>query len=155
MNGKPHAPRRIGGIDIAEIPGGHRKGYRPFRRAKRGGGNKIINNLRHDPRPVDRIDRRQVKILAQLFIGKHRFDDILAVIERAFERDVMHVRRIDACHLPTLHFRGAALRMQDEDIDIFTRLAGLNRGAAGIAGRRADNRDALTLLFQHIIEQPP
>ena len=49
---------------------------------------------------------------------------------------------VDRRHLPALDVRHAAMRVEDEDIDLIEALEGLDGGAARIARGRADDRGA-------------
>ena len=63
---------RIRSKYIAEITSWHREGNGPIRRADGNGGVKVIDDLGRDPRPVDRIDRRQTRGFPELCVSKHR-----------------------------------------------------------------------------------
>ena len=154
-NRQAHAPRHPGGQHIAEIPGRHRKRDLPVRPAQRQGGGDKIGRLCRDPRPVDGVHRRKLLLHAEWRIGEHRLHQILAVVEIALDGDVAHVRRRDRGHLPALHLAGAAVRMQDDDVDPRTIREGLDGGRAGVAGGGADNGYSLVSLAQYMVEQPP
>ena len=57
-NRKTKLGRDIAGIDIAKIPRRHHEARRPGRGAEGERSVSVIDCLRHDPRPVDRIDCR-------------------------------------------------------------------------------------------------
>jgi hypothetical protein len=113
---QPHRPRRIAGIDVAEIARGHGEHHRPVRRAEPERGVKIIDDLGHHPSPVDRVHRRQVHLVAERGVVEHRLQQILAIVESAVDGDVVDVGRLDRGHLPPLDLGDPALGMQDEDI---------------------------------------
>ena len=73
---------------------------------------------------------------------EHRLHHRLAIVEGALDRERMDVRRVDRRHLPPLHVGDAAVRIEDEDVDLIEPLEGLDGGAAGVAGGRADDRRA-------------
>ena len=75
------ARARLPGIDVAEIAGRHAERHRPCRRAERQPGGEVVDDLRRDPREVDRVDRRQVQLAPQRGIGEQRLDDVLAIVE--------------------------------------------------------------------------
>src|SRR5207245_6368038 len=79
---QPHAACNVPGIDIAEIAGGYAERDRPRGRAERYAGGEIIHGLCGNSRPVDRIDRREMKLAPEPDIGKQGFDEILTIIER-------------------------------------------------------------------------
>jgi hypothetical protein len=86
---------------------------------------------------------------------EHRLHQVLAIVEGALDRDGMDVGRIDRGHLPALHVRNAALRIEDEDVDALQPLEGVDRRAAGIARGRADDGGALAAQGQHMVHQAP
>ena len=137
-----HLLRQITRKNIAEVASGHRKTRRPINAAKGQRRIKVIDNLRHDARPVDRVDRHQPATIRQEGLGhKARFHHRLAVVEVTLNRDVMNIGRHDGCHLTTLDLRDTLMRMQNENIDIVAALAALDSGASRIARCRTHNHD--------------
>ena len=57
--------RHVAGIDVAEIAGRNGEGDLAVRRAERHRGGEVIDGLRHDAGPVDRIDAGQMHALAK------------------------------------------------------------------------------------------
>jgi hypothetical protein len=47
--------------------------------------------------------------IAERRVVEHRLDQVLAVVERALDRDGVDVGLIDRGHLPTLHLAGAVV----------------------------------------------
>ena len=139
---QPHATRHPGGEHIAEIAGRHAERHLAIRRAQRQRRGDVIRNLRGDPRPVDRVHRREMHLLAERRVGEHRLHQVLAVVERALDRDVGDVRRGNRGHLPALHLADAVVRVQERDVDAVAAGACLDRGRAGIARGGADDRHA-------------
>ena len=90
---------------------------------------------------------------AERGVGEQRLHQILAVVERALDRDVADIRRQHGGHLAALHEAGALVRMQDDDVDPVAVGAGLDGGGAGVAGGRADDRHAGVAFGQHMLEQ--
>ena len=111
--------------------------------------------MRRNPCPIDRIHRRKPHFLAEGRVIEHGLDQILAGIEIALDRDIADIGRQHAGHLPALHFAGAAFGVQDDDINRRAIPAGFNGGGARIARGRANNRDTLPTLGQHVIEKRP
>ena len=140
--------------DIAEIAGRHGEIHRARGRAERDGRGEIIHHLRHDPRPVDRVDARQRDRIAKAVMVEHRLHDRLAIVERAFDRERMHVGRARRRHHPPLHVGDAPVREQHDQIDIVETRERIDRGAAGIARGRDHDGGALVALGQHVIHQP-
>jgi hypothetical protein len=124
-------------------------------RAQRQPGGDVIDDLRGDAGEVDRVHRRQVQVAAQILIGEQRLHQILAVVEIAVDRDRMRVRRVDRRHLPALHLGDAAVRIEKEDVDRRAVAAGVERGRAGVARGRADDRHPLAAPRQRRIKELP
>ena len=57
-----HPPRRPGRQHVAEISGRHRERDLPLRPAEGERGRHVIGDLRRDPRPVDRVHRRELQL---------------------------------------------------------------------------------------------
>ena len=126
-----------------------------MRPAERHGRREVINRLRGDARPIDRVDARQLQLVAEARVVEQRLHDSLAIVEGALERDDMHVGRVDAGHLAALHLRDAPVRVEDEHVDLIEALEGLDGGAAGIARGRADDRRAGAARAQDVVHQLP
>ena len=124
-----------------------------MRRAERHRAREIIDDLRNDARPVDRIDAGQSDIVAEARIAEQALEDRLRIVERAFERDGMDVGIGDRGHLPALHVRHAAMRIEDEDVDLIEPAEGLDRGGARIAGGGADHRRALAARLEGVVHE--
>ena len=117
-------------------------------------GGEIIDHLGGDPRPVDGIDPRQVQFVAKASMVEHALHHRLAIVEGALDGERVDVGRGHGRHLPPLHVRYAAMRVEDEDIDLIEALEGFDRGAAGIARGRADDGGPRAAGPQDIIHQP-
>ena len=87
-------------------------------------------------------------------VGEQRFDQILAVVKSALDRDRVDVRQLDRRHLPPLHLGNAVARVEDENVDRIAVAAGFDRRRAGIARGRTDDRHMLMPPRQHRVEQP-
>ncbi len=85
---------------------------------------------------------------------EHRFDDRLAVVEIALDRQGVDIGRLRGGHLALLHRRDLVVRKQDEDVGPVAAGEGLDRRAARVARGRADDRGALVAFGQHVIHQP-
>ena len=119
--------RAIGSPICARRPGRHRRcrncrwarRRRPAAPARRGAGRPdIVDRLGHDAGPVDRVDRRE----AQLAGGSRASANI--AFTRSWQsskvprdRDVEDVGRLHGGHLPPLHRRDPAMRVQHGDAD--------------------------------------
>jgi hypothetical protein len=92
--------------------------------------------------------------VAEAVIVEQVLQDALAIVEIALQSNGMHIAGAGGRHLALLHGRHAIMREQDEDIRPFTAGEGLNRRAAGVAGRRPDDGGQLAALGQDVIHQP-
>ena len=107
----------VAGEDVAEIAGRHGEGDRAVGRAERSGGVDVIDDLRHDARPVDRVDRRQPDAVAEGGVVEQRLHQVLAVVEGAVDGDVVDVAATTVVICRRCTSEIAALGMQDEDVD--------------------------------------
>ena len=81
---------------------------RPPARARRApAAADVVDDLASDPRPVDRVDRRQRIAVAEREVVEQRLHQVLAVVEGAFDGDVVDVGRQHGRHLPALHLGDA------------------------------------------------
>ncbi len=150
---QPHVARQVAGEDVTEIAGRDREGDRTRRAAQLQCGMEVVDDLGHDPRPVDRVDCHQAGALEEPLVGEAGLDHLLAVIEVAFDGDVVNVVAEDGGHLPALHFRHALVRVQDEDVDVLAAAAAFDGRRAGITRGGAHDHHALATLGQHVVEQ--
>ncbi len=112
----------------------------------------VVDDLGHDPRPVDRVHGHQARALEEALVGEAVLDHLLTIVEVAFDGDIVDVLTEQGGHLPTLNFRNPVVRMQDEDVDVFTVFAAFDRRRTGITGGRANDHHTLATLFQHVVE---
>ncbi|MNO90249.1 hypothetical protein D3C76_817560 [compost metagenome] len=148
-----HVARQVAGEDVAEVAGRYRERHRTRRTAQLQGRVEVVDDLGHDPRPVDRVDRNQAGALEERLVGEAGLDHFLAVVEVAFDGDVVDVVAEDRGHLPALHFRHALVRVQDEDVDVVATAATFDGGGTGVTAGGADDHHALVALGQHVVEQ--
>ena len=149
-----HAARRVTCENITEIPGGHGERHRPIGRAQRHRGGEVIDDLGEDAGPVDGVDAGEIEAVAKAHVAEQRLHQSLAVVEGAFDGDVVHVALHRRGHLPPLHVAHPAFRVQDEDVDGVEPTKGFNGGGAGIAGGGADHRGAAAVALQRAVHQP-
>ena len=62
----------------------------------------IIDGLRHNARPVDRVDRGQRVAGAEFSLAEQRLHDALRVVERPFDGDGVDVVLLSGGHLLAL-----------------------------------------------------
>ena len=153
LDRQPHLRRDIAGKDIAEIAGRHGEGNLAMRCAQLAGSVKIIDHLRHQPGPVDRVDRRDREAVGYFPIGEHPLHHRLGIIKTAIDRDIVHIRRPHRGHLPPLDIGDPAVRMEHEHIHLVPPRQRVNRGRTGVARGRADHRQMLVLPGQKFLEQ--
>src|SRR5450830_634811 len=148
-----HVARQVAGEDIAEVAGRHRERHRTGRAAQLQGRVEVVDDLGHDPRPVDRVHRDQARALEEALVGEAVLDHFLAVVEVAFDGDVVDVVAEQGGHLPALHLGHPLVRVEDEDVDVLAMLAAFDGGRTGVTGGGADDHHALATFGQHVVEQ--
>jgi hypothetical protein len=153
LDRQAHARGHITGKHVAEIARRHREGDALARRAQPDGGVEIIDDLRHQPRPVDRIDRRQGVAVGKGAVVEHGLHQRLGVVEIALDRDVVDVGGEHRRHLAALDLGHAACRVQHEDVDIGAPRDRIDRGRSGVAAGRADDGQAGVGAAQEPLEQ--
>ena len=149
-----HAHGDVAGIDVAEIAGRHRERDLAMRRAERDRGGEVVDRLRDDARPVDRVDAGQRHPIAKSVVVEQALHDRLAVVEGAFDRERVDVVVGGRGHHAPLHVGDAPVREQHEDVGAAAAAERLDRRAAGVAGGRHHHRGALAARGQHVIHQP-
>ena len=85
-------------------------------------------------------------------IVEARLGEVLAVVERALDGDVVHVGRQHRRHLAALHLADPAAREQHEDVDGLAVAHRLDGGRAGIARGGADDGGVLAPRRQRVVE---
>ena len=89
-----------------------------MRRAERDGAREIIDRLRDDARPVDRIDPGEPDALAEAACRETAVSESLcASSKEPCKRDGVDIVVSDRRHLLALHVGDAAMRIEDEDVD--------------------------------------
>ena len=63
---------------------------------------KVINHLRDDASPVDRIDRTDMVFFLERGIVLHRLYNVLTVVKHALHSDIVDILVLQAIHLRTL-----------------------------------------------------
>ena len=138
-------------VDVAEVAGGHAEVHRAAGGQTEGEpGFEVVHALCEYTRPVDGIDRADV---VRGFVGGvavHRFDEVLAVVEDAFDGDVVDVFVLQAVHLRLLEEAHAAMRREHEDVDALFAAHGVFGGGAGVAGGGAEDVEARVAGFENV-----
>ena len=144
----------VAGEDVAEVAGGHGEVHTGAAVvAQLEVGVHVVDHLGEHPRPVDRVDRAQPVLVAEGEVVEQFLDDGLGVVEGAAHGDVEHVRVKHGGHLQGLDGTGAAVRMEDEDVDALLAAHPGNGGAAGIAGGGAEDVHEAAGAGEHVLEQ--
>ena len=139
-SGQADGPRDPAREHVAEVARRHRE--RQPAPAERGRRPHVVRHLRRHARPVDRVGRGQSDALAQLLVAEQLLDDALAVVERAVDRDGVHVGGLDGRHLPPLHLAHAALGIEHDDLGAAARGEARDGRRARVARGRGEHRDA-------------
>ena len=151
---QPHTLGNIAGIDVAEIAGRNGEGDLALRRAERHRSGEVIDRLRHDSRPIDRIDAGQADLIAKGVMVEHALHDRLAIVERAVDGDGADIGGFRRRHHAPLHVGNAAVRKQHNKVDLAALAERFDRRAAGIAGGRHHDGAAFAARCQHMVHQP-
>jgi hypothetical protein len=69
---------------VAEVAAGH---AHVDRAGEQVGEHDVVDDLRHHPRPVDAVHGAELHALAELRVVEHGLHHVLAVVERALDRD--------------------------------------------------------------------
>ena len=133
INRQTHLSRDIARKNIAEIASRHGKADGTMWGAKADCGGKIVDNLRHDTCPVDRVHPRQAHLIAEGEIIKHIFEPRLRIVKCAVNGQSMGIGLGDRGHLAALHLGHTAMGEQDEHRHRIKPAKCLHRGRACIA----------------------
>ena len=144
---------RITGEDIAEVARWHGKAHGPCWSPNLQRRPEVIDDLRDDPGPVDGIDGAQVHAVTEGQVVEQRLHRVLTIVKGALKGDGVHIRRGHRGHLSALYVGDAAVRIQDEDVDVVAVAARLDGGRACIARRRTGDADAFAARRQNVIKQ--
>src|SRR5438105_2373640 len=153
-DGQAHAARDVTGIDVAEIAGRHcKRDFLIILFGSRKVALEVVNDLRGHPRPVDRIHRADAVLRLEGAVGVDLLDQVLAVVEGAFPREVVNVRVLQRVHLRALERAHAAVRGQHEHLNAALAAQRVLRRGAGVAGCRAEYVQSRISLLQDLLKQ--
>ena len=141
--GRPMRCGDVAGEDVAEIAGRHREGDLAVRRAERDRGGEVVDDLRDDARPVDRVDARQPHPVAEGVVVEQALHDRLAVVERAFDRE-----RVDVVVGRGRHHAAAARRRCGPAGTARTGRRARGRGTPRPPRRRCRRRSRTTMVVR-------
>ena len=135
LDGQAHVLGIIPGQNVAEVAGGHHHIHRlaylqltHFAQIRISG--EIIDNLRHQTAPVNRIGRREHHILLcqlrlDFVIGKDRLNGALGVVKIAVNGTDGHILTLLGGHLQFLHGRHTIHRVKHQDLGLVNILKAL------------------------------
>ena len=114
---------------------------------------KVIDHLRQQARPVDRIDRADLVLALELQVVGDGLDHVLAVVEHALDGDVVDVGVQQAEHLRLLERAHAPVRAGHEDAHALLAAHGVFGRAAGVAAGGAQDVELFAAARQFVLEQ--
>ena len=135
LDGQAHVLGIIPGQNVAEVAGGHHHIHglaylqlTHFAQIRISG--EVIDNLRHQTAPVNRIGRREHHILLcqlrlDFVIGKDRLNGALGVVKIAVNGTDCHILTLLGGHLQLLHGRHAVHRVKHQDLGLVNILKAL------------------------------
>src|SRR3546814_12609184 len=100
------------------------------------------DDLRHQPRPVDAVHRRQRDLAPRLFVAEQSLHHRLRIVEAAVDRDIVDVGGEHRRHLAPLNIADAAFGMEHEAADMLAPRDRLDRRRTGFPRRRASGPDS-------------
>ena len=164
-DGKPHALGIITRENIAEIARRHAE-VDELARCNRplfqefGIGAEVVDDLRHEPAPVDRICRRQLdvpsgKLLSKGLVAENLLDAVLRIVKIPLDRDDTDICALLRAHLQVLDLRHAARRIEHEDLDLIDIGKTFERRLARVARRGNENQNlsVLTRLLERRLQK--
>ena len=114
---------------------------------------KIVDDLRHQPGPVDGIDRSNLVLTLEVQVIRHRLDDILAIVKYALDSNVVNVLIHQTEHLCLLKRAHTTVGRNHEDAHTFFAAHGIFGCAAGVAAGSAKNVEFFTAPRQLVLKQ--
>ena len=113
----------------------------------------VVDDLRRNPRPVDRVDGADAIFPLERGIGADGLDQVLAIVEHAADRDVENVGVGKREHLRGLKRAHFPQGREHEHGDAALAPHRVFCSGTGVARRRADNVERRALPPQHVLEQ--
>ena len=115
----------------------------------------VVDHLGEQPHAVDGVDGPEAPPGLEPRVAEEGLHDPLAVVERSLDRDAVHVRVRHGGHLKLLEAARPPLREQDEDPHVRLAAERGDRGAAGVAARRAEDVQGLAGAPELVVEEMP
>ena len=149
-----HLARNVAGENVAEVARRHGEGdFFAFVLRRREVALEVVDDLRRDARPVDRVDGPEPVARLERRVAGDRLDDVLAVVEHALDRDVEDVGVGERVHLRGLERAHAPLRREHEHAHAALAAHRVLGRRAGVARGRAENVERRRSPRQHVFEQ--
>ena len=144
----------MAGAHIAKVSAGHAKRH-PLGVVARGLEitGKVIDHLRHQARPVDRIDGADFVALFEGQIIGDGLHQVLAIVKHAAYGDVVDVVIEQAKHLRLLKRAHTSVRAGHKDANAFFAAHRIFRSASGIATGGATNIQRFAAPRQFVFKQ--
>ena len=154
VNRQAHLAGDVAGTNIAEVAAGHAEAYFLF---VAGGGAEIaveiVNNLRQHASPVDRVDGTDAVFFFETGVVLQRFYDVLAVVEHAFNRNIMNIFVLQAVHLRALEGAHFAFGRHHKHVHAGFTAQGVFCRRTGVAAGGTQNIQRFALFGQHIFKR--
>ena len=144
----------VASADVAEVAGRHTEGELLIVGFSSGEvALEVIDDLRGDATPVDRIDGTDLVLGLEGVIIGDGLNDVLRIIEHAVHGDVEDVVVLQRVHLRALEGRHAAVWREHEDAHALLAAHGVFGRRTGVAGGGAKDVDFFAAFLQHVLEQ--
>ena len=153
-NRQPHHASHMARADVTEVATGHSKVHLlsvVLGRLEISG--KVVHHLRQHTGPGDRVDCPNFVMTCESQIIGDGLDDVLAVIEHAFDGDVVDVLVQQTEHLRLLKWAHASMRTGHEHTHALFAAHGVLSRTASIAGCGAQNVQSLASPCELVLKQ--
>ena len=88
------------------------------------------------------------------FVGEHGLHEVLAVVERSLDGDVVDVRFVDGGHLPALHVTHPSRGVKHHDVEVAATDARRDRRRTGVARGGHHDRSPFATAGELVVHQP-
>ena len=151
-----HAPGDVPGEDVAEIAARHREIDHVALVARCCEiALEIVDDLRRDARPVDRIDRAETMAFLERSIAGNGLDQVLAIVEHTIDRHVEDIGVGERIHLRGLKRTHPAAGREHEHVDAALAPERVLGRGARIARGRTQYVERRALPCQDVLEELP
>ena len=151
---QPHHACHVTGAGIAEVARRHREGDRlAVARGHREIRLEVVDHLRDESRPVDRVDHADPEASLEIGVGGDALHEVLAVIEDAPHREIEDVGVVERIHLRGLEPAHLAERREHEHANAPFPAHRVLRGRSGIARGRAEYVERFAAAAERVLEE--